>query len=118
MADLSMRSVVHETTRPSPPHFPSHVAARIEADWEGNRRSIPRIPGPHGPVDHAGDSDPSVDELLHRVRNPRSSLPTRRPGASLDVTAAQVRLETEAAWLMRDRQLADTVRCEIAAVAA
>lgn len=58
-----------------PPHFPDHVAARIAAAWEDSRPAIPRlpIPGPRGPVDHDGDSDPHVDELLHRVRSPRSN---------------------------------------------
>ncbi|HEY3483154.1 MAG TPA: hypothetical protein VGL02_30130 [Streptomyces sp.] len=43
----------------------------MAAAWEDSRPAIPRlpIPGPRGPV----DSDPSVDELLHRVRAPRSN---------------------------------------------
>lgn len=52
--------------RVTPPSFPSHVAARVAAAWEGNRPADPRlpIPGPRGPV----DSDPSMDEALRRVR--------------------------------------------------
>jgi hypothetical protein len=43
------------------------------------------------------DSDPHVDELLHRVRNPRSNMTALR------------NLEVEVAYLERDRQLAETI---------
>lgn len=57
------------------PRFPAHVADRIAAAWEDSRPAIPKlpIPGPRGPVDHAGDSDPDADELYRRARNPRSN---------------------------------------------
>lgn len=58
-----------------PPLFTAHVADRIAAAWEDSRPAIPRlpIPGPRGPVDHDGDSDPDVDELLRRARELRSN---------------------------------------------
>ena len=57
-------------THPTPPRFPDHVAARVAAAWEDSRSAIPRlpIPGPRGPVDHDGDSDPDMDEAYRRVR--------------------------------------------------
>lgn len=59
----------------TPPRFPDHVAARIAAAWEDSKPAIPKlpIPGPRGPVDHAGDSDPDADELLKRAREQRSN---------------------------------------------
>ncbi|MFJ1581761.1 RNA polymerase sigma factor [Streptomyces sp. NPDC088197] len=41
--------------------------------------AIPKlpIPGPRGPVDHDGDSDPDVDELLRRVREHRALVGAR-----------------------------------------
>lgn len=71
MADLSMRTAARETTRVTPPSFPSHVAARVAAAWEDNR--LP-IPGPRKPTGHAGDSDPNADEMLRRVRDHRDAL--------------------------------------------
>jgi len=47
--------------------------------------------------DHPGDSDPDPDEALRRVR------------------AAQIRVETEIAWYLRDRQTGDAARRELAA---
>jgi hypothetical protein len=57
------------------PAFPAHVAARVAAAWEDSRPAIPRlpIPGPRGPVDHDGDSDPDANELLKRARELRSN---------------------------------------------
>lgn len=46
---------------------------RIAAAWEDSRPAIPRIPGPRGPVDHDGDSDPDANELLRRARELRSN---------------------------------------------
>lgn len=87
MADLSMRTVAREIPTITPPSFPSHIAARVAAAWQGNRPADPQlpIPGPRGPV---------------------------------DLDAARLRMETEAAYALRDRQLAETVRAEIAGVAA
>lgn len=48
----------------------------------------------------SGDSDPNADELLKRVRNPRSN--------------PALRMETDVAYVLRDRQVADAARREIA----
>jgi hypothetical protein len=60
----------------TPPRFPDHVAARVAAAWEDSRPAIPRlpVPGPRGPVDHDGDSDPDMDEALRRIREHGSAL--------------------------------------------
>lgn len=50
--------------------------------------------------DQPGDSDPDADELLKRVRNPRSN--------------PALRLEMDLAYVLKDRQVADAARREIA----
>lgn len=107
-------------TRPTPPHFPSFAAARD-----------PRHAYHHAPVAPSaatpGDSNPDPDELLRRARNPRGTLTTCpicqepysgsghtcRPKVDMDVS-----LTTELAYVLRDRQHAETVAAEIAGVAA
>ena len=68
------------TTALSPADVAAHEAAsyvrpnaRPVADWDDNRKVIPTIPGPRAPQDHDGDSDPDADELLKRVKKPRSN---------------------------------------------
>lgn len=99
--------------RPSaPPLTPADLAAHRAASFV--RASAP------------GDSDPDADELLKRVRTPRSNLPVRRPGLSLlsvsicgvcrdayiadTHTCTDLQVETEAAYLLRDRQPLDEYR--------
>lgn len=64
------------------------------------------------------DSDLFADELLHRVRRPRSTaapLPIRVDGSALSRAghAALRSIETEAAYWERDRQLHDAVVAEV-----
>jgi hypothetical protein len=98
----------------TPPRFPDHVAARVAAAWEDSRPAIPKlpIPGPRGPVDHDGDSDPDADELLKRARSPRSNFGSclvcgqpitssgghQCPGPAPLAPAARQLAEIEAAW--------------------
>ncbi|MFJ2630873.1 hypothetical protein ACIO6U_02765 [Streptomyces sp. NPDC087422] len=70
------------------------------------------------------DSDPDADELLRRARSPRSNLTecpechaafsgsahVCQPKAAPAVDAARLRVETETAYLLRDRQGYDEYR--------
>jgi hypothetical protein len=83
MADLSMRSHARE----------------IDARSASSHLSATATPT---------DSDPAADELLHRVRNPRSTLPVRRPGA------VRRTVEVEAAYAERARRLRAAVTADLA----
>lgn len=69
---------------------------------------------------HAGDSDPDADEALRRARNPRSNWGVcpvchrATNGGQHQCGKVALRLETDLAYLLRDRQTADAARREIA----
>lgn len=97
---------------PTYPQSPSDEAAHASASYVRPRPA---------------DSDPNADELLHRVRSPRSNLTvcpecngafSGRHQCAPRVVPADVRLTTEVAYLEREQRLARQVAAEIAGVAA
>lgn len=84
------------------------------------RRSL-TIPNRRAP----GDSDPHADELLHRARHPRGNWEicpecsgNLTPGHVCPPKSALYRLEVEAAYLERDRQIDAATAHEIAGAVA
>jgi hypothetical protein len=108
--------------RLTPPSFPKYIADRIPANHAYHH--APVAPSATTPT----DSDPDADELLRGARAPRGTLTTCsecgepysgsghtcRPKVDMD----DVSLTTELAYVLRDRQHAETVAAEIAGVAA
>lgn len=112
MATANSTGAPSRADHPSSALSPADVAAHHAASYVRPR---------------AVDSDPNADELLHRVRSPRSNLTVcpvcEKPVSGWHqcaprVVSADVRLTTEVAYLEREQRLARQVAAEIAGVAA
>jgi hypothetical protein len=123
---------MNTANRPTPPHFPSFAAASDPRRAYRHAPVAPAMSAADAAAHRAAsyvrpaptDSDPSADELLHRVRHPRSNL-TTCPNCDESYSgsghtcapkakAADVSVTTELAYVLRDRQHAETVAAEIA----
>ena len=113
MATANSTGAPSRADHPSSTQSPADVAAHRAASYVHPLRSA--------------DLNPNADELLHRVRSPRSNLTVcAECGGSFSgphqcaprVVPADVRLTTEVAYLEREQRLARQVAAEIAGVAA